>query len=251
MRGGDVAHVHHGPADVGAPRQLALEQLAHQLRGGVDVCAEDGAKDQPRVDGAELEALVRGQLAHQLPGGALGDGLALLVRPDERRQLAPVSLVVHLAAVARVAVQHGGDRRGHHHAGRAVAGGARRGGGGQHAHRAVARRLYQVVLVRWRRAGQGRGHVDDEAAAAHGRCPPLVASQLGGHQLQSVKRGASGQVVAEDLAHLWLLGQRAQRAAHAKACLQELQDRVLGDEARGSGDEDGLGSCRGGHGRPS
>lgn len=81
MRGGDVAHVdpeHHGArlGNIGPP--VAPQQRDDALVGRVDAVGRrevvhDGAKDERRVDGREVE---RGPLrGHKVPRGALGERL--------------------------------------------------------------------------------------------------------------------------------------------------------------------------------
>jgi hypothetical protein len=196
-----------------------------------EVGRQHRAEHQARVDRDQLDPLIGRQRLDEVPRGALGDGLALLVRADRGRQLRPVALVVGAAAVARVAVQHRGDRRGQHDAAHPL--GDRRP---QHPERAVAGRHDQLVGVLGRPRRQRRRHVQHEAAAAARLAPAVVRGQLGLDQRQPVAHRDLGADHAADLVGAL---ERAHGTADAVAGGEQRHDGVLGDEARGAGDEDG------------
>ncbi len=75
----DVTHIDDGNFELGAARDLLVEQARRNLGRGEVSAADVGSLDQARADGDDFEFLALRELGLEVPSSLLGQGLALLV----------------------------------------------------------------------------------------------------------------------------------------------------------------------------
>ena len=230
-----VAHVHKSPIEVHHRRVGTLQDVHEDLVRGIDRLGVRRADHEERVDDSEVEAGLL--LFDELPGGALGQGLRVVVGVARQRGcLVPIVLGQH--APVRL-VGDGGHGGGQHDP--PYAGGPRRLQGRP---RAPHRRVHEVALriVHVHRVGARHVHHDVDVRMLRER---VGARQIGGHQRQPVLRAGHGP----QMRGLGLAARVAHGAGDVVAGGEEALDGMGRDEPVRPCDEDAE-RCDGrGHGR--
>ena len=161
-------------------RELPGQQADDEFRGAADARAEERPEDAGRVEHDQL----RPSAVDVVPGGALSDHLRERVRRERLARLRPVRLGPR--STHRPSVPDRRERRRQHNAPYAASPRRR-----QHPQRALAGGDDEVVRVLGLRQRDRRRHVQHAVAAGNRLGPAEVVHQVGGHELDARRSGAT------------------------------------------------------------